>query len=229
MKKNIGILALLLLCSAAPAMALGPVDISLDFVSKYLWRGFDLNLAKPAIQPGVTYAVGESGLSVNLWGSISFEDKSLTELDLTVDFSKEIGPIALSVGLIHYGWYFNDPFKFADHTTQEVYASITLGVPLSPSLTLAYDINVGSGLYAEAGISHSLGLGPVSLDLSAAVGLNVDYWIDKIGVSHLALGAALPVGLGSITITPSANLTIPLLDEVNPESAVFWFGLGLAF
>lgn len=191
-----------------------------DLSSRYIWRGFDLNPQnKPVIQPSFTHTFGESGFAVNLWGSISFEDKALNEIDLTLTYDlKTTEDYSISLGFIHYGWYFSEDFDFGDHTTQEVY--ISAGLPkvfLNPNLTFYYDFNNGDGYYVLASLGHSLEVAPkVNLDLSASLGYNGKQWIDRTGFSDLNLGLAIPLVLEKITITPFLRATFILMDEINP-------------
>nr|MBA3522351.1 hypothetical protein [Gemmatimonadales bacterium] len=53
-----------------------------------------------------------------------------------------------------------------------MYGKAALGVPLSPDLTIYYDIDKVDGAYLEGSVSHSQPLGEtVSLDLGALAGL----------------------------------------------------------
>lgn len=209
-------------------------QFGLDFNSRYMWRGFDLNPNnKPVLQPSVTFTLGDSGLAVNFWGSIAFGNKTLHETDITLsyDFSN-LKNVSLSVGFIHYGWYFSDDFKFKDNTTQEFYITAGLPkVPLNPTLSLYYDINNGDGFYAALAIGHGLKLTEsVSLDLSASLGYNGGQWIEESGFSNLDFGVSVPLRLDKTTISPFLGVTIILLDEVNPgvDNEIF-AGVSLAF
>jgi len=225
----------LVLCGSlftTPVMA--GVDFGLDFSSRYIWRGFDLNPDnKPVLQPSVTFGIGDSGFSVNFWGSVSFEDEALNELDVTLSYDfKNLKDISLSVGFIHYGWYFSEDFKFGDHTTQELY--VTAGLPnvmLNPTLSLYYDINNGDGLYALLGIGHGLKMSEaITLDLSASLGYNGGQWTDESGFSDLNFGVSIPLQLNKVSVSPFLRATIVLMDEVNPEvDSEIYFGVSLAF
>ena len=196
------------------------VNYGLDVSSRYIWRGFDLNPNnKPVLQPSVTFTPGNSGFSVNLWGSYAFENKELNELDITVSYDfRSLKQVSLSVGFIHYGWYFTEDFKFGDHTTQELY--VTAGLPkvfLNPTLSLYYDINNGDGWYASLGIGHGVKLSEsMSLDLAAALGYNGGQWIEESGFSNLDFKASLPFKLGDVSVSPFLGVTVILMDEVNP-------------
>jgi uncharacterized protein (TIGR02001 family) len=225
----------LVLCSSLFTVHLNAgVQVGMDFSSRYIWRGFDLNPEnKPVIQPSVTLSLGDSGLSVNFWGSFSFEDKSAHETDITLSYDiNTLKDVSLSIGLIHYGWYFTDNFKFKDHTTQELYMVAGLSkVPFKPTLSLYYDVNNGDGLYATLGIEHGLKLSKgMTLDLAASLGYNGGQWVEETGFSDLGISATFPIKLDNVSISPFAGVVFVLLDEVNPGvDNEIYAGVSLAF
>ena len=135
----------------------------------------------------------------------------------------------LSAGFIHYGYWFAEDFSFKDSTSQEVYATVTrTDLPLSPTLALYYDFNLGSGLYVTLGGSHELKLSEkIGMEMGGLIGFNSRQYIDKTGFSDIDLYVKAPLTLGKLTLTPSLNVMIPLLDEVN-EDVEFWFGFSAA-
>lgn len=229
MKKSV---LLLLICLVGAALPLaGAVSGQIDLVSRYIWRGFDLlpnNHA--AIQPAVTIDLGESGFSLNVWSSFALAQramfKSSDEIDLTLEYAFKMPEgWELSAGVIHYGYWFAADFKFKDHTSQEVYATLAnTDLPLSPQLSVYYDFNLGSGLYVTLSGSQELKVNEkVSMEVGGLIGFNSRQYIDKTGFSDIGLYARLPLTLGGLTLTPSLNVMIPLLDEVNEDMEI-WFG-----
>jgi len=152
------------------------VQLGLDFNSRYIWRGFDLNPNnEPVLQPSVTVTFGDTGLALNVWNSFSFIDSALHETDMTLSYDFSLNKdISVSIGFIQYGWYFTKGFSFKDNTTQEFYVTAGLAnLPLKPSLSFYYDFNNGDGFYASLGVGHSLKLsGANTLELSATLGYN---------------------------------------------------------
>lgn len=212
----------------------GGFSYQVDFNSRYIWRGWDLNpVHKPVVQPSVTYAFGDSGLAFNVWFNFSFEDKDLNEIDFTASYDfKTSENFSLSAGFINYGWWFVDDFKFKDHTSQEIY--VTAGLPnvfFAPHVSVYYDFTLGDGLYADVAVSHSVKLGEkISADLSASLGYNAGQWLPEgvNGFSDLNFGIAVPFKAGKFTITPSAAYTIVLLDEIDGDNHL-WFGISVSF
>lgn len=236
MKKTKTAILLLLFFTATFSLYSG-FSYQLDVVSRYIWRGFDLNPPKkPAVQPQVTYAFGDSGFAVNLWCNFSFEDHETNEVDFTLTYDFKTGEnYSLTVGLTNYCWPFAEGFKFKefnDFATQEFFVSA--GFPkvfLSPTISVYYDINLGDGLYAELGVGHGVEINKnMVLDLSASLGYNAGQWLPDgadTGFSDLNLGAALPLKAGKFTVTPYATYTFVLLDSVGPDDH-FWFGISIS-
>ncbi len=223
------------ICLFAAALLPGAVTGQVDLASRYIWRGFDLlpdNHA--AIQPSFTADLGKSGFSLNIWSSFALAQRGMLkysdEIDLTLSY-KFAMPEGwdLSAGFTHYGYWFAEDFRFKDSTSQEVYVTAArTDLPLSPTLSLYYDFNLGSGLYMTVGGSHELKVNEkVSVKAGGLIGFNSRQYIDKTGFSDIDLYIKAPFALGRLTLTPSLNVMIPLLDEVN-EDVEFWFGFSAA-
>ncbi|MBU4268095.1 MAG: hypothetical protein KJ808_04525 [Acidobacteria bacterium] len=224
---------LLLACLVGAVLPLpGAVSAQVDLVSRYIWRGFDLlpdNHA--AIQPSFTVDLGESGFSLNVWSSFALAQRGVykysDEIDLTLEYTFKMAEgWELSAGFIHYGYWFAADFKFKDHTSQEAYTTVAkTDLPLSPTLSIYYDLNLGSGLYITLGGSQEWKVSEkVNVEVGGLIGFNSRQYIDKTGFSDIDLYAKLPLTVGRLTLTPSLNVMIPLLDEVNKDTEI-WFGL----
>jgi len=220
----------------AVALLPGAVAPQVDLVSRYVWRGFDLLPDNHmAIQPSLTVDLGKSGFSINVWSSFALANRAdfkySDEIDLTLSYDFPVPEgWELSLGICHYGYWFAQDFSFKDSTTQEIFATVSrTDLPLSPTLALYYDINLGSGLYVTLGGSHELKVSEkVSMELGGLVGFNSRQYIDKTGFSDIDLYVKAPLPLGGVTLTPSLNVMIPLLDEVNEDTEV-WLGIAAAF
>ena len=130
---------------ASPAMANDANDKATDLtfagnaalVSQYRFRGVSQSDEDMAVQAGLT-ASHASGLYVGAWGSslagFGSYGGSNTELDLYAGFRKEIGDLAVDVGLLWYLYPGTDRTDYA-----EPYASLsgTVG-PASLKLGAAY-------------------------------------------------------------------------------------------
>ena len=209
------------------------VEFQADLFSRYIWRGFDLNPDnRPVFQPSVTLNIGESGLSVNVWGSFAFNDRELNETDVTLSYDRELSEkLSLSAGIVHYGWYFIKGFRFNRDTTHEVYLSLsTAGSIVDTSISVYYDFDKGDGLYFMFGLERSIRINErTGVDLSLSAGYNSGQWIDGSGLSDITLSASLPFETGRLTVSPIISLTVILLDEINPARSEFVAGISFIF
>ncbi len=213
----------------------GEVDFQLDLASRYIWRGFDIFYDnQPAWQPSLTYTFGDSGFSINLWGSYALagrdELKFLDETDLTLLYELGVSDkISLVAGFCHYGWYRARNFSFKNSTTQEFFLIASLPyVLLTPSLSVFYDVNIGDGIYVLLDCSHSVILNDsLELALTVSLGYNGNQFVDDSGLSDLTFGMSLPISLDGITISPYINYCIVFLDSVNDNNEL-WFGLSIS-
>jgi hypothetical protein len=226
---------ILLLCLSGAALLPGGVAGQVDLVSRYVWRGFDLLPDNhPALQPSLSIDLGQSGFSLGVWGSFALERRDLfkyaDEIDLTLsyDFTVPEG-WELSAGFTLYGYWFSEDFSFKDGTSPELYATVTrTDLPLSPSLSIYYDLNLGSGLYVTLGGSHEWSVSEkASVEAGGLIGFNSRQYIDKTGFTDIDLFVKAPLALGRLTLTPSLNVMIPLIDEVNEDTEI-WFGFSAA-
>ena len=232
--KRFVLLLLAFLVGAALTLP-GAVYGQVDLVSRYIWRGFDLlpdNHA--AIQPSLTIDLGESGFSLNVWSSFALAHRDVfrhsDEIDVTLSYVFQIAESwEVTAGFTNYGYWFADDFKFKDNTSQEVYVTVArTDLPLSPQLSVYYDFNLGSGLYVTLGGSHELKVNEkVSVEMGGLIGFNSRQYIDKTGFSDIDLYAKVPLTVGKLTLTPSLNVMIPLLEEVNEDTEI-WFGFSAA-
>jgi len=153
------------------------------FLSKYIWRGYELSNDSMVIQPSVI--MGYKGFSVNLWGNLDtrFDDgdpttgdtSRWTETDFTVAYDHTLGPVNLGGGYIYYA---------LDGTTdsQEFYFSVGGNVLLTPTLTMYREIAHLPAWYFNLGISHSFSLPHgISLDLAGSVGYYDSLDADDLG------------------------------------------------
>ena len=234
-KRHVFLFALLFVLIFFHTSLMAEFSFQVDLASRYIWRGFDLNpYKKPVIQPFINYKLGNSGLSLNLWTCFSFENKEVNEIDFTVTYAlKTIKNFSLKTGLIHYGWYFVDNFRFKDDTSHELFVSAGLpNVFLNPSITVYYDFTNGDGFYILLETEYSLNsLESIGADFSASLGYNGGQWLaDGVdpGFSDLNLGITLPFKIDNFQISPFANCTIVLLDAIGKENH-FWYGISVSY
>lgn len=169
--------AVIALAAIAPVVY-GASEITVDYVSAYVWRGQVLNSAA-VVQPGMTVET-PVGLSLNAWGNMDATKKNekggkFNEIDLTANYSVPMGedmPVALDLGVINYTFpYLKEDVEGGADETTEIYASLGFDVIAAPALTVYYDVDNVNGYYANLGIGHSFELTEMAaLDLGASIG-----------------------------------------------------------
>ena len=186
---------------------------SVDVMSSYMWRGFELH-EDAAIQPSVGITYGSFG--VNLWSDYNTETKEAAETDLTLNYTFAMDKLSFDIGYIYFG---------LDNATdtQEVYVSIAYNMFLSPALAVYYDFDEGRGTYLEASIGHDIAVGSdMTLSLGGSVSYNADsaYSIGGYDDFHNAnVSAALSIPVNNeISITPMIAYSTDLSDDA--EAAI---------
>ncbi|MFH1995242.1 MAG: hypothetical protein ABIJ24_06075, partial [Nitrospinota bacterium] len=206
------------------------VSGSLDYYSRYVWRGFTLD--KDAVmQPGLSFS--SKGFTLALWSSFDTDNKdslSSDEIDVTIDYTKEMGDISLSVGNTYYS------FPEAGTYSKEYYVGLGFSaLPLSPSLTFYGDYGDestggGDGYYVSLGLSNSTAIGDtygITLETGLTVGYNSELFILGEGYDLLAsLGFNIPLK-EKLSIAPVISYAAPfgdLEDEADGNQEEITFG-----
>ena len=198
--------------SAALAEEEAPTaDASVSFYSAYIWRGFGLSDDSLVIQPSMT--VGYKGFAMNLWGNLDTdyyaEDTTkYNETDITLSYDGAYEKLGYGVGYIYYA------LDAADDT-QEIYATLSYDILLSPTVTFYYDVDHFSGAYyATFDISHSFTIAEkYALDLGFLVSYlddNEDYDAFHNGVASVSM--TFPFAK-YFSITPEINYSFALSSD----------------
>jgi hypothetical protein len=262
-----------LLGNAAPAHAQATFGVDLDLFSSYVWRGLTLT-NKPVLEPGVwvSFPAGNASITAGGWANIDigqYDDASdisesggtsafnLAEFDPYAEVSFPVGNATLTGGVTGYIYPNDDPGLTSDFNTWELYGKAGLDVPLSPELSIYYDIDKINGAYIEGNISHSLAASErVSIDLGATAGFSAgqDADLDDLGTpqadffnfaengfTHLDLSAGVPFTVGVFSLTPVLHFVIngdeltkiTSFDETtgfpNSKDAKVWGGVSLSW
>lgn len=237
MKKRVGLLicvAALLAGVCAPALSV-ETSGGTAYVSKYIWRGFDLGPAdEDAVQTSITIA-WNNGASLNIWGSYAMDgDMQLDEHDYTLGYATSLsGNVDLSAGYTHYTF----PSVVTGTETQTESTEAYLGfsfpnVVLKPAVTVYEDMEAGDGtyIYVSGGTDFAVELGarPQLFSFKAGAGYNNGQWAPVSGLSNIDLSLSTTFKSGTVAITPSVNYTLNQEDAVNTEDE-FWFGVNCGF
>jgi len=231
------------------------ITLNVDWVSKYMFRGFDVLDDHAAWQPSVDIALWDSGFHVNWWASLAATSRNdpdivnrglgreLDEFDYTLYWEGSIGDcVDVELGTIYYDLFRQDSEKL---DFVEWYGTFTLSkLPLSPYFGAYYGTpkhraNGGEGWMTTLGVSQSVNLcgltfcgsDPLSLDLTADVWYNGGEFVDGVdpGWSHATFGGSIPISLPhNFTFTAGVYYQLSMEDTVNPEDE-WWATLSLEY
>jgi hypothetical protein len=223
--------------------------VSLDYFSKYIWRGQNVDNSS-VLQP--TISASAYGFTGSIWGNLDMTNKSavapddageFSEYDLTLDYTTTIPGtdwLSGSVGTIYYQF----PNQVISPTT-EIYTGFSLPkVPLTPTFKWYRDIQAIHGSYFQFGIGQLFEKVYVmnencycGLQLGASYGWgNGAYDKGYFGVNSgqsndLTLSAALCTQVYTWMIKPSINYSTMLsnsIREATDKSDNLWVGVGIS-
>ena len=152
-------------------------EATMAALNRYIWRGYELSRNSVVIQPSLT--VGYRGFSANLWGNLDTKPyfagigdspytSTMNETDLALSYTKTLGWFNVGGGYIYYALapLNKDLPKRAD--IHELFLTVGLNTPLSPTLTVYRDIDHYRNWYLLLGLSHTYEFNKVvSLKLEA--------------------------------------------------------------
>lgn len=136
----------------------------LGYNSIYEFRGVDLGSDMVEASAGLTAKYDDLTLSASAWYA-AINDNAVNptpnELDLTLAFSKPLGPVTLTGGYIYY-----DYVDASATNTQELYlgASMEIYAGVAASATVYRDVDLFDGWYVDANLSKTF-------ELSSCLGL----------------------------------------------------------
>jgi hypothetical protein len=267
-RSKVLVAGLLLAGMAMPLRAQTTIGADLGVFSSYVWRGLSLT-NKPVAQPDLylTIPAGNASITLGGWSNIDlgkYDDPAddfsesggtssfnFAEFDPWAEVSFPVGKATLTGGATAYIYPNNQGFT-SDFNTVELYAKAALDAPLSPKLSLYYDVDKVKGAYIEGSISHTLPASEkVGVTLGALAGFSAgqDANLDAAGIpqsdffnfadngfTHLDLSAAVPLTLGAATVSPVLHVVITGDDATKASSpsnldkgAKLWGGVSISW
>jgi hypothetical protein len=231
------------------------VGATADFFSKYVWRGQNI-VDNWVFQPGAN--VSYQGLTGSIWSSLNMEEErvggipvgagSLTETDLTLDYSHKvpgIDALGLSVGAIYYSY-----LNIHLHPTAEAYGGFNVNVPSAPSIRWYYDFDQANGSYVQFSVGHTIEKLKewrdrcyCDLQMGASLGMGTTnynsyyFGVDQTALNDLTLTVGLPITFGKLTIRPTLGYSTLISKPIRTGYAQsggtrnddFWGGVGLVY
>ena len=195
-------------------------EASVAFLSKYVWRGYELSKDSLVIQPSITTSY--KGFSANLWGNLdtdyyATEKHDWNETDFTLSYDGSYEKLGYGVGWIYYaldGAVDDNGEMYGAPDTQEFYGTLSYDILLSPSLTFYYDTDDFAGdFYANLSLGHTFMIAEkYGLDLGLSFGYtdNEDWSAFSDGL--LSASMSFPIGK-YIAITPEIYWSFALSDD----------------
>ncbi|KPJ99423.1 MAG: hypothetical protein AMJ60_05080 [Desulfobacterales bacterium SG8_35] len=186
-------------------------DASVSFLSKYVWRGFELSDDSLVIQPSLTTSY--RGFSANLWANLDTDNYDMhtnkwNETDFTLSYDGAYEKLGYGVGWIYYALDSTDD-------TQEFYGTLSYDILLSPSIGFYYDTDSFAGAYyINLSLGHTFMIAEkYGLDLGASFSYlddNEDY--DAFHNGLLSASMSFPVGK-YMAITPEIYWSFALSSD----------------
>lgn len=227
MKKFLGFLFMAMCAMNVSAQDTVEAEVSVDVVSKYVWRGQELG--KGAIQPSAS--VSYKGFSLGAWGSYGIVDSSDTEeLDFTLSYSTG----GFTIGVTDY-WFSggNKYFSYAAHETSHVWEA-NVGYDFGPASINWYTNFAGDDGYNKSGkrayssyfeVAAPFHLAGLEWQASlGAVPYATSFYADASGfaITNVALMASKDVKI-------TDHFSLPLFAQLaaNPSTGRLFFSVGL--
>lgn len=165
-------LATLVPLGAAGQAAAATATATLAANSAYVWRGLTFNDGL-VLQPSMD--VRQGGFAFNVWGNLDLDDYNgavddgeFSEVDLTASYTKTLGPVDASLGVIEY------LFPGGAASTTELFAGLSWGFApgLSAATQFFYDVDQVEDYYLSLGLGYEYSLSETTtLALGGSVGL----------------------------------------------------------
>lgn len=229
-----------------------PVDAKIDYVQKYMWRGFDALNGDPAIQPSFTLDFGRTGYYVGIWGSFALDEKwrKWDELDFYAGYYNSLWKkdwYALDIDISYT--YVCYPRQDRNQDTHEIALALKFPnviPPIGPSNLVPYSTfyygrsvtgNADDGLWIKLGTYYEL---PVPAVLPWQEKQTLTTYVETFhndgaqaakvdpGWSHLVTGITSTFRWRGIGFTPGIHYQWSWEDTVNKKNE-FWFTFSVSY
>ena len=247
------------LCAAGTCLAqeedAPKLGVTLDstYVTKYLWRGYDILDGHAAWQPSVELDLFGTGFTFNVWSSIATSGglSDLNEVDYTLAYGQtlfEDKRYALDVGVQYI--YYDFP-RLSSKLADAEETGVKLALPAlirtaNSALVPSYYVgrlnpakhgggHITGGTFQTLGLSYDLPI-PRSEGKSQVVSFAADVTHNSGAYdadpdwSHATFGVSTKINIGAsgFTVTPALNYQVSMDDTVNDEDEI-WAGLSVSY
>jgi hypothetical protein len=203
--------------------------LTTEYNSKYMFRGVNS-------LPGSGVGVADLTLSVydfylDIWQATGLR-KSYNEVDFTLAWEHEFGPITFSGGYLNYYFPDDDGLRLGYGDTQELFVAATYNIvsSLTASLTYNSDFDKINGSYLELKLADRFGIvrNLASIDPYASMSYDFRYNSKTCALNNFQIGLDAPISLGKhVTMSGFAALSIPLHAINNFAKKEGWGGFSI--
>lgn len=204
------------------------VTAALDTNTAYVWRGLTFNDGF-VLQPSLDVAV--NGFNFNVWGNFDLDDYDgavdsgeFSEIDLTASYTRRIGPVDASIGVIEY------LFPAGADSTSEIFLGLSMdvGAGFSVGSTLYYDFDQVDDFYIAANVGYSYSINePTTLGVSGTISYAGEDFANFYaggtdgGFFNYTLSTSLDYAVTeALGIGVSINYSDSMDEDVLPDDAV---------
>jgi len=248
MKKGIILVTAMMLFSTGLACAEIAVDVDATWVSKYIWRGFDILDDRAAFQPSINFDFG-NGWGFNVWSShagSSRDTVDLEEWDYTITYANSWFDGESYATNYAVSWMYYDYPDMGSETADMQEFNLALAWPdlcpmgVVPSYQVIYmwPAKGGGAARDNAGFIHVFGLGydlevealpnPLSLGWAAVYNDGCGDKSVSHDWSHILWSISTSFDCGPGSFKPALYYQTSMDDSVNPEDE-FWCGISYGF
>jgi hypothetical protein len=241
----IKVLLILILPGSAYAQ---DIVLGVDFVNRYIWRGFDLGAGAPSLQPNVALTAG--GLTVGFWGAYSLTNevdeggvpRPVDEIDFYGSYGFSLNEAgSLSIGFTDYmnpsggipfsnfnDWDEPDDPEDPDDGPGAHDIEINVGYSGPENFPIALSFNIfaygveDNPIYFQLGYNTSINDVGFSLFAGGTVDSSAYYGTDGFDMLNVGLTASK-----SIPITESFSLPIFGSVILNPSADHLFYVVGI--
>ena len=213
-------------------------DAGVGLMSKYIWRGVNLN-DDFVIQPDLAVHYGR--LTGVIWASFDTTDEAnnadneFNEFRYQLQYGKALDNMDVIAGYIYY-----DYPNTNKEETQELFASATLSdVVFKPTFSLYFDFDEVDGVWGSVSGSYSESTEEMIWRLDASLGFGSgsfnDYYfgVDGSGITDLTVSISTDFMLyQEVTVTPFVGWTILIdgdIKDASEDDSIFYGGARLSF
>jgi uncharacterized protein (TIGR02001 family) len=176
------------------ALAQDDAPFALSFnvggTSDYIFRGISQSDEHPAMYGGVDATIGGIGYAGVFVSTVDFNNGTDLEYDLYAGIKPTLGPVALDLGVLYYGYIDSPAHSNQDYVEFKAAASVPVG-PATVGAAVYYSDEffgkTGKATYYE--LNGSMPIGSTKFSVSGAVGRQklegpFDYTTWNVGVGY---------------------------------------------